>query len=476
MSSIRMALNIKFSTLIIFIFIVLISNCLFFYEFIMPINWIIFGALALILCLACIFNFYKRISSLDRKQSLKLIARVSLITNLISIICVYVACYSYSGTFFEPRAADSIIYHEHGIDLSERFSDLNFDIKDYLTDNDYSDYGYNVFLGIIYTIFGPYTIVARVFNCILLTLTVINIFKITEIVYDLKTAKTAALLTAFSPLLLFFAGVNLKETVMIFLLVHASYIAVNIISRNQNKPSQYLLLVMLIMLLFFFRTVLGMVFLFSCIFFYLLNFSFKKNSYKAISIFGLFVAITIVLYYINKIGFSEKIFETFDQSNSQTEAELADKASKGGGASGLSLKRALIVPLLFVSVLLAPFSTIVFLDEQVESVWLFSGCLMKNIFVFFALLAIWKAIRLFDKKTMLILSILIMYSIVLSVAAQSTSIRYQLVSLPFINIFSAKGLSDFRWNNRNLWLLYLLGMFFAILSWNYFKLSIRGLI
>jgi hypothetical protein len=442
----------------------------------MPMLWLLCGGIALMICVTAIFNFNAKWANLDRKDFLKRLIRTSLIVNLISVGVIYLACYTHDGTFFEPRAADSVLYHEHGVDLSKRFSDFNFDVKSYLTDNDYSDYGYNVFLGFIYSIFGAYTFVARVFNCVFLTLTVISVFRLTEIIYDLRTAKIAALFTTFSPLLLFFIGVNLKETVMIFLLMHSCYIAANIIIRNRNKLSQYSLLVLFIILLFFFRTVLGMVFLFSFILFYLLNVSFKKNAYRVLSIVGLFLALIVVTYYIDRIGFSQKILETVDQSNSQTEAELADKASKGGTGSGLSLQRALIVPLLFVSVLLAPFSTIVFLDDQVESVWLFSGCMMKNIFVFFALLGMWSAIRKLDRRTVLLISILIMYSIVLSVAAQSTSIRYQLVSLPFIHIFCAVGLKEFTWDKRTIWLVYLLGIFLAILSWNYFKLSIRGLI
>jgi len=76
----------------------------------------------------------------------------------------------------------------------------------------------------------------------------------------------------------------------------------------------------------------------------------------------------------------------------------------------------------------------------------------------------------------LILAILIGYSLVISVAAQSTSIRYQLVSLPFINILAAYGLTKYSPKLKTLWFFYLLFIFISIISWNYFKLSIRGLI
>ena len=186
-------------------------------------------------------------------------------------------------------------------------------------------------------------------------------------------------------------------------------------------------------------------------------------------------SLTFVIYYLDSIGITQKVIETFDQSETQTDAELADKVSKGG-SGGLSIKKALVVPLLFISVLTAPFSTLVFLDEQVETVWLYPGAMMKNILVFYAFFGIWFSFKHLLKQSSLILLILVGNLIVLAVSAQSTSIRYQLVVLPFINIFIAYGMNNLKTNRKSSWYIYLCLMFFAIFAWNYFKLSIRNLV
>jgi hypothetical protein len=213
----------------------------------------------------------------------------------------------------------------------------------------------------------------------------------------------------------------------------------------------------------------------SFVLFYYLNTKINKNIYKIFALFGLFISLFVVIYYLDSIGITEKVLDTYDQSGSQTDAELADKISKGGG-NGLSLKKALVVPLLFVSVLIAPFTTLVFLDEQVETAWLFPGALLKNILVFFAFFGIYYSIKFLRKRSSLLISVLFGYLLVMAVSAQSTSIRYQLVGLPFINIFIAFGLHSFNPKHKRAWYLYLFIIFVAIFSWNYFKLSIRNLV
>lgn len=463
------------SSVIFFIAAVLIFNGFFFSEYIMPLHWILTGAIALIILFVTFYRLNKIWEKISSRLFLKKIFRFSLVINLITVGFVYLICYLYDGTFFEPRAADSALYHEHGIDLANNFRNNDYNVAKYLSGNDYSDFGYNVFLGVVYYVFGPYTLVARLFNVLFFALTVKAIFTLTEIIYDTRTAKTASLITACSPLLLFFIGTNLKETIMIYLLINASLYSIKILLKQENSFKNYAFLITSIMLLFFFRTVLGMIFLMSFIVFYYLNLTVKKNIYKILAIIGLFISVSFIIYYLDSIGITQKVIETYDQSGTQTDAELNDKVSKGG-SSGLSIKKALIVPLLFISVLIAPFSTLVFLDDQVESAWMFSGALMKNILVFYAFFGIWYSIKYVRKRSSLLISILAAYLLVMAVSAQSTSIRYQLVALPFINIFVAFGMHNLNVDKKNLWYIYLFFTFFAIFAWNYFKLSIRNLI
>jgi hypothetical protein len=433
------------------------------------------GAIVFLLLFYGIFHFNTKWANFSSSHFISKLIPLSFTINISALAFVYLICYLYDGSFFEPNAADSVLYHQHGIDLANNFKNADFNVSNYLNDNDYSDFGYNVFLGIIYWLIGPYTLVARIFNAVFLTLTVKAIFQITEIIFDLKTAKTAALISVFSPYLLFFVGVNLKESFMIYILMLANLQSVKILITQNNNYKNYILLIASVLCLFFLRTVLGMVFCVSFAIFYYMNTTFNKNIYKIAALIGLLLSATFIANYLNSIGITEKVISTFDQSNSQTDAELSDKISKGG-SGGLSVKTTIVIPLLFVSVLVAPFSTLVLLDEQIEIAWLFPGGLTKNILVFFAFTGLWNSFKYLRIKSALILSCLFLYLIVIAVSAQSTSMRYQLVALPFIHIFIAFGLQSFNPSRKNLWHIYLLVIFFTIVAWNYFKLSIRNLI
>jgi 4-amino-4-deoxy-L-arabinose transferase-like glycosyltransferase len=467
--------NLKSNYFFIFILLTLLFNSVFFNKYLMPLNWLLIGGLVIIIMIGSFIHFNIKWISINAKEFQKKIFTLSLLVNLISLFFIYLLCYLYNGTFFEPGAADSINYHETSSLLAKNYSNGNYNFEQYLDVRDYSDYGYFWFLSYVYYIFGPYTLIARLFNVIFFALTVKSVYKITEITYDTSIAKTAALITAFSPSLLFFIGVNLKEIVMIFILVSAVLSASKILILQDNNPKNYFLLILSIISLFLFRTVLGMVFIASFLIFYVLNIKLKKKIHKILSVLGTLVSISLVVYYLNSIGIISTILEVFGQSESQTDAELNDKISRGAGG-GLSVQKVLVVPLLFVSVLIAPFATLVFLDEQVEIAWLFSGNLIKNILVFFALFGIWFSFKYFRKQTSLIISILFSYCIVLAVSAQTTSSRYQLVTIPFLNIFVAFGIHKLNSRQSKLFIPYLFFIFLAIFAWNYFKLSIRNLI
>ena len=467
--------SFKINTVFIFIGALILFNAVYFFEYLMPLHWLIINAIVIIFSILSFYKINIRWKEIDRKLFGKKLFKLSLIINLISLGFVYLLCYLYNGTFFEPGAADSVSYHTTGGVLAKNFGNGNYSLVQYLDVRDYSDYGYNVFLGTIYFIFGPYTLVARLFNVLFLTLTVNSIFKLTEIIYDLKIAKTASLLTAFTPLLLFFVGVNLKESVMIFLLVAATLFSVSILVANENSTKNFMFLVLSVILLFFFRTVLGVVFVSSFFVFYLVNLQAKNNSVRFFSIIGVFACIIVILFFLDDIGVTKNILRVYDHYDSQTDVELSDKISRSSGV-GLSVQKVLVIPLLFISVLIAPFSTMVFLDNQVQIAWLSSGNLMKNIFAFYAIFGLWYSIKHFRKKAAIIICIIIGYSLVIAISAQSTSTRFQLVSLPFLNIFTAVGLHKLQEDKIKYWHIYLFVIFIAIFAWNYFKLSIRNLI
>jgi 4-amino-4-deoxy-L-arabinose transferase-like glycosyltransferase len=438
----------------------------------MPVHWLVFGFFAVVISFGLFEYFNSRFSRVESKVIVKKLFKISLATNVFTVLLLYLLFRLYNGTEFEPEAADSLNYDEHGKVLSEMFRNGDFDIKKYLYDSDYSDYGYNVFLGIIYSIFGPYALVGRLANALIGALMVVTLYRATELLTDKNTAKTSALLLTFAPFSLFYVSVNMKEILMIYILLQATYYLIKITKVSLSNKLDSVLLGFYTILLFFFRTPLAMAFILSMFVYIYLGLQNKTSLYKLISVLSFIVSFAVILVFISKLGLSSQISEIIDQSSGQYDAELNEKM-KSGGRFGLSLDKAAIIPVIFISVLAAPFTTFTLVDNQDLIAWLLPGCLSKNILVFFALIGILNSIKHNFRAHSLILGITVSYQLILAVSAVSTSGRYQLVTLPFLCFFMAIGIEKYHPKKTNLFLLYLFAMFLVIIGWNYFKLSIR---
>lgn len=438
-------------------------------------HWVLISFFVTIFSFVLFFDFNKKWFNINNLKFEKKIFRLSLLVNLVSVLFLYFLFYQYTGTEYEPEAADSLIYDEHGKDLSKMYMNGNFDVNSYLYDNDYSDYGYNIFLSIIYFIFGPFSIIARLVNAVIIAICVVVLYKITVLICNVKIAKTASLLYTFAPFSLFYLSVNLKESIMIYILIQATYYAIKLNSNNSDPKKDATFLAIFSLLLFFFRTPLAMAFIASFFVYIYFNLPTKKRIYRFFTILGIIISSVIMVYIIGKFGFSERISAIIDQSSGQSDAELSDKMNRGG-KFGLSLNKTLIVPLLFFSVLAAPFATFVLVDNQDQIAWLLSACVVKNILIFFAFFGIIYSLKYYFRKHILILAFTFSYQLILAVSAVSTSGRYQLVTLPFLCVFMGIGIHEYKPKKNSLWIIFLFIMLLVIIGWNYFKLSIRNLI
>ena len=123
-----------------------------------------------------------------------------------------------------------------------------------------------------------------------------------------------------------------------------------------------------------------------------------------------------------------------------------------------------------------PFSTMVDVDEQYGQQEKHGGNYIRNFMGFFALLAIYEAIRRKQwRDFVLIGSFAIAYLGVVSLSGFSNSERFLLPGLPCLIMMWAYGVSTLRsktWRFLTPWCLVVLAM---EIGWAYFKLGSRGL-
>jgi hypothetical protein len=372
---------------------------------------------------------------------------------------------------FEIGAADSWIYHRVGIKVAEGIrSGQVFDILENSLRN-YTDYGFPLYNGIIYYIFGPHSFFIRLFNVLWGSLTVVLISKISRNVFGDLSGRVAGVITMLMPALLWYTGIHLKETLMIFIITVVLYTATRIAQEGKLKLMSLGMMVLLILTLFYFRLFLA-VFVFLCVSLYFLFMFSKGRMNKGVIIGILIVFLLVMVNLIGRLGFKEDVFTTLLDGQDRFMYEL----TYGSQERSFTFEKTFVAPFIIAGSPVTPFPTLLDLDERQLAIYSkFHNELTRNIMYFFAFLGIYFAVTRSFKNSSLILLFTLGYIFILMVSAVSFQDRYQLPSLPFMIVFMSAGLVHVKKPLKGKWPVYLVFIFLAIFAWNFFKLTIRGL-
>jgi len=86
--------------------------------------------------------------------------------------------------------------------------------------------GYFYFNGWLYSFLGADTLSVRMINGFLSSLTAVLVFEIARLLFNLRIAKIAGLLSAFMPSIVYFSVLQFKDTALIFVMVYTIYLLV----------------------------------------------------------------------------------------------------------------------------------------------------------------------------------------------------------------------------------------------------------
>ncbi|MEQ9188620.1 MAG: glycosyltransferase family 39 protein [Cryomorphaceae bacterium] len=451
---------------------VVLLSALAFSENLMPFTWLITGTVLAIAYISGTYVLGSRWTHSDTGVVLQNLTVYSILINSITAIGLYWLFHSFTGTFHEPRAADSFQYHDNAVQIAAQFRNLSFNFDDILRGYGIDDSGYNLFLGFVYSIFGTDPIAGRIANVVLATLSMRLLFKSALLLYNRQVAQTAALLFMLSPLTLYFVGVTLKEITMVYLVMLSFYHLYSAYVQPKLQMKTLVVAMLAVLGLFFFRVVLGVSMVISFGLFLSVNFFNRSTVRKRRVLIVAFISLLILIIVLASSELGTRLQELYAISGEQMTRELKDKSIKGG----FSLQRGIIAPLLFIGILIAPFASLVYTDSQVTQAWLMSPLLIKNILAIFTLLGLYYSIKKRWKQDSFAALALIVYLLVLAYSAQTTSPRYQFAVYPFLMLFTAHGLVRYRGIRIFHLGLYCLIIVGVIMAWNYFKLSIRGLV
>ncbi len=405
---------------------------------------------------------------IPQKKMLTNLTLVALGLRLTWVIFSYFFYIAKTGIPFEFDAADSIGYWDDGAWLSTtKWSVVN----GYLFGNvkALSDSGYILYLTYLYKLIGPNIFLTRVIKALWSTATVLLLYNLAKRNIGEEGGRLAGIMACFMPNLIFYCGLHLKETEMIFLTVAFLERADYLIRSRKYNVFTIAIPVLLALSLFTFRTVLGGAAIFSLATALVFTNSSVIGRGKRIMLIAWGVLAAITLTGGTILNESEGLWE--ERDTNQTNRRLAQTAH--GNQWAKYATGTVMAPMMFV----LPFPTMVDVDEQYTQQMLSGGNYVRNFLGGFVLIAVFSAIFITKnwRNLSLIGSFVIAYLGIVSTSGFSNSERFLLPGLPCLLIIAAYGVTLLDAKNYKfikIWYWVVPVMAFA---WAFFKLGSRGL-
>jgi hypothetical protein len=374
-----------------------------------------------------------------------------------------------TGRPFEYDAADAPGYHGEAQWIVGLFKSNALDqYVGYLKGRS-SDAGFPVYLFLFNFIFGETILIPRIINALLGAQTAVISYQLASRNFGKNVGRLAGILVMIMPSLIYYTGLHLKETLMVFILMAFLNQSDKLIRERNTNFKQVILIALLGSALFFFRTVLG------AAAFFTLSLALALSHKKIISsgrrftflffggIFGLFLIFSV---------FSKEIDFYYGQKDVNLDQQMANFSNrKDGNKLAKYGSTAIFLPLILV----APLPTLVD-TNQLNAQMIHGTIFVKNILAFFVILGLvllWK--RKGIRFHLLIIVFLATYLAILVSSAFALSERYHLVIVPCFLILAAYGITEMRPVHRNHFKYYMVLLFFLLLGWNWFKLAGRDL-
>ena len=385
------------------------------------------------------------------------------------VVFSYFFYLSKTGQPFEFSAADSLWYYDESV--GNRNTSIGA-IWGYLFAHSQtvSDSGYVFYLSLLCKIVGDSVILPRLVNSVFSAWTCVLVYQLTKRIVGEDAGRLAAVFICFMPNLVYYCGLHLKESMMLFLLV-AYLERVDYLLRSRKYNVWTILVPMLLLVsLFTFRTVLGV----AAAFAFVTGLVFTRVSVvgrkkRAMIIAWGFLAVVTLGggVIVNEI---QGVWE--DRETNQENKRLM-QTNKGNQWAKYATGT-VMAPMMFV----LPFPTMVDVDEQYNQQMLSGGNYVRNFLGGFVLLALFSAI--FLKKNWrdfsMIGSFAIAYLGIVSASGFSNSERFLLPGLPVLLIMAAYGITlldakNYRIVKNWFWVVPLM-----IVGWAVFKLGSRALL
>lgn len=408
------------------------------------------------------------------KTFTKELFKTALIIRVIYVVFSYWFYDLMTGQPFEFAAADVLFYDNMGKYGHMLFSkgrlNILYELHQGANNIELSDCGYPIYLSIIYWIFDDSLLITRLLKAVWSAWTCVLVYKLATRNFGENIGRMSAIFCLLMPNLIYYCGIHLKETEMVFLIVLFAE-RVDFAIRCSKINWKALITALIVGgILFMFRTALA------AVAFIALAVTLMLSSNRVLSlskkiVIGAFVCLAMLVTVGNELMKEAEELLTKSESNQENAMQwYADR--KGGNQFAKYAGAAVFAPMIFT----IPFPTMVETPNQENQRMIHGGNYVKNITSAFTILALFTLLFSGNwRKHVLIISIGCGYLVVIALSAFAHSERFHLPALPFSLIFAACGISILQ-NKHKKWFNYwIMLIFVANIAWAWFKLKGRGM-
>lgn len=457
---------------IVAFFGVLLVCSLLFFNRMLPSLWIVFGFIEVF----CFFFFLNRLtrqwSKLTEPVYAKKLFRTSLWIRVAWVGFSYLFYDMMSGEPFEFGASDSKGYHGEALWLLGLINDGKWSEYIAYIGKNYSDMGYPVYLALIYKIVGENLFWPRLLKALLGSYTCLLIYKIARNNFGEATGRMAGIMTMLVPNLIYYTGLHLKETEMVFVVVCVMYLADKLLQARQLNLTDIVLLGLSVSLLFFFRTVLAACLIGAVIMATILTSRrIVRPAHRMALLFVLLVGVGGLLTTPLATNLFEYVQDSEQNQASQMQNFAVNRSEGEGNKLATYGSRSIFLPMM----IMAPFPTLIDIADQKNAMMMAGAYFTRNVYAFFVLIALY---TLYKRRKILehvlLLAFVASYIFVLASSGFALSERFHLPLVPFLLILASYGVSQMNHKNKKYYLPYLVLISLVVVGWNWFKIAGRS--
>jgi 4-amino-4-deoxy-L-arabinose transferase-like glycosyltransferase len=393
---------------------------------------------------------------------------VAVFIRILAVFFFYHLFESYNGKPFMLLKSDEMGYNGLGLVLSNHFKNWEFSLFKYYP-GDFADFGYPYFLGAVYSVFGYHLIVARIVQAVFSGLSVVVLYKIVKYYYPIQIARLTVSFMIFSPILIQFAGIHLKESVFIFLILMSMY---QTMLYFQNTLNLYRLLLVLLFTfpLFAFRTVVGVAMVLSFLLYFILRQTRRTDWVLRTAGFGIIIALFFII--MAQLPIISDVEKTFTQPSQMVQIVVKSSSSS-------LLPKIAGMPLFIMAGLMGPFPNVVTyssMSGQMLALFLmFADCVLKGLLAFFAVNGLMVALRKDITNSAYLLIVFLTNFLIIAYSGYAFNFRFQLPILPLFYLFSALGIYYMTRKKYIFFSIYVFVYIGTVLAFNFLKVSDFGI-